>query len=47
MSDLKNKIFNRIRKSSIYLRYVDDILLLANDINKIHTKRHLSKKFSS
>ena len=36
MSDLENKIFNSIRKPSIYLRYVDDILILANDINKIN-----------
>ena len=36
MSNLKNKIFNFIRKHSIYLRYVDDILILANDINKIN-----------
>ena len=35
MSDLENKIFNSIRKPSIYLRYVDDMLILANDINEI------------
>ena len=36
MSDLENKIFNNIRKPSIYLRYVHDILILANDINVIN-----------
>ena len=35
-TDLENKIFNSIRKPSIYLRYVDDILSLANDINEIN-----------
>lgn len=28
ISTLKNKIFSNLKKSSIYLRYVDDILLL-------------------
>ena len=36
MSDLGNKIFNSIWKPSIYLRYVDDILILANDTNEIN-----------
>ena len=36
MSDLKNKTFNSIRKHPVYLGYVDDILILANDINKIN-----------
>ena len=36
MSDLKDKIFNSIRKPPIYLRYVDDILILANNINEIN-----------
>ena len=35
MSDLENKILNSIRKPSIYLRYVDDILILANHIINI------------
>ena len=35
-SNLENKIFNSIRKPSIYLRYVDDILIPANDINEIN-----------
>ena len=35
MSDLENKIFNSIKKPSIYLRYID-ILILANDINEIN-----------
>ena len=34
MSDLNNKIFNSIRKPSIYLRYVGDILV--NGINEIN-----------
>ena len=36
MSDLENKIFKSIGKPSIYLRYVDEILILANDINEIN-----------
>ena len=36
MSDLENRIFNSIKKPSIYLRYVDDILILTNNINKIN-----------
>ena len=36
MSDLKNKIFTYIRKPPIYLRYVDDTLIRANDINEIN-----------
>ena len=35
MSDLKNKIFNSIKKPPIYQRYVDDILILVNNINEI------------
>ena len=36
MIDLENEIFNSIRKPPIYLRYIDDILILANDINEIN-----------
>ena len=36
MYDLENKIFNSIRKPSIYLRWVDDILILAKDTNKTY-----------
>ena len=36
MSNLENKISNSIYKPSIYLRYVDDILILANDTNEIN-----------
>ena len=36
MSDLENKIFNSIKKPPIYLRYVDDVLILANNINEIN-----------
>ena len=43
MADLENKIFNSIKKPSIYLRYVDDILILANDINVINIQRLLLK----
>ena len=37
MSDLENRIFNTIKKPPIYLRYVDDILIFAIDINKTNT----------
>ena len=36
MSDLENKIFVSIKKPPIYQRYVDDILILANNINEIN-----------
>ena len=36
MSDLENRIFNSIKKPPIYLRYVDDILILTNNINEIN-----------
>ena len=36
MSDLENEIFNSIKNPSIYLRYLDDILILVNDINEIN-----------
>ena len=36
MSDFENKIFKKIKEPSIYLRYVDDILILFNDITKIN-----------
>ena len=35
-SNLKNRIFNRIKNPPISLRYVDDILILANNINEIN-----------
>ncbi len=42
---LENKIFNSIKKPPIYLRYVDDILILTNNINEINNssafKKHL------
>ena len=37
MSALENKVFNTINKPNIYLRYADDILLLANSTDKINT----------
>ena len=36
MSNLENRIFNSIKNPPIYLRYVDDILIFANNINKIN-----------
>ena len=36
MSDLENRIFNSIKNPPIYLRYVDDILILTNNINEIN-----------
>ena len=35
------------RINKIYLRYVDDILILANDINKINILQDPTKKFNS
>ena len=36
LSDLENRIFNSIKIPSIYLRYVDDVLILANGTNEIN-----------
>ena len=37
MSNLKNEVFDSIKKkTTIYLRYIDDILILANNINEIY-----------
>ena len=44
VSDHENKIFNNIKKPPIYLRYVDDILILANDINEINILRDTLQK---
>ena len=46
MPDLKNKIFNSIKKPLIYLRYVDDILILANDTNEINILQDTSPQNS-
>ena len=35
MSNFENEISNSIRKPSIYLKYVDDILILVSNINEI------------
>ena len=44
MSDIEKRIYNSIRKPSIYLIYVDDILIFANDINVV-TIQDTFKKF--
>ena len=36
MSDFENKIFNKIKNHSIYVRYINDILILTNDTNEIN-----------
>ena len=46
MSDLENTIFNSIRKPLIWLRYVSDILILANDINEINILQDTFQKNS-
>ena len=43
-SDLKNKIFDKIKKPSIYLRYVDDILILTYDTNEINILQDIFHK---
>ena len=47
MSDLENRIFNRIKKSPIYQRIIDDILILANNSNEINILQNNFQKFSS
>ena len=46
ITDFENKIYNSRSKSSIYLRYVDDILILTNDINEINILRDTFQKNS-
>ena len=46
MSDLENRIFNTLKKTPIYLRYVDDILILANYINEINILQDTFQKNS-
>ena len=42
-SHLENKIFHTIRKPPIYLRYINDILSLANDNNEINIQDTFQK----
>ena len=46
MSDLENKIFENIKKPSIYQRYFDNILILANDINELNIQPDTFQKNS-
>ena len=46
MSDLENRIFNSIKNTPIYLRYVDDILILTSDINEINILQDTFQKNS-
>ena len=46
MSDRENKIFNSIKKPPLYLRYVDDILILANNIKEINILQDTFQKYS-
>ena len=48
ISNLENRILNSFKKPPIYLRYVDDILILADNINEINILQDtFQKKFSS
>ena len=40
---LENRIFNSIKNPPIYLRYVDDILILTNNINEINNSSAFKK----
>ena len=44
MSDVENKILNKIKKPSIFFRYVDDIIILANDINEVNMLKDIFQK---
>ena len=46
ISDLENRIFNIIKIPPIYLRYVDDILILTNNINEINIQQDTFQKNS-
>ena len=41
-----NRIFHSIKKPPMYLRYVDDILILANNINEINILQDTFQKNS-
>ena len=47
MSDFEHKVFDKIKKLSIYLRSVDDILILDNDINEIYIVQDIFQKIQS
>ena len=46
MSDLENRSFNSIQKPPIYLRYIDNILIVANNINEINILQDTFQKYS-
>ena len=46
MSDLEKKIFNNIKKPSIYLRYVDNIPILTNYTTEINILQDTYQKNS-
>ena len=46
ISNLENKIFNSIKKPPIYPGYVDDILILANNINELNILQDTLRKKS-
>ena len=46
MSDLENRIFNRTRKFPLYVSYVDDLLILNEDINEMNILQDTIKKHS-
>ena len=46
LSELENKIFNKIKKPSIYLRYVDNIIILTNVIKEINMLQDIFQKDS-
>ena len=46
ISDLENRIFNSIKKPPTYLKYVDDIFILTNNINEINILQDTFQKNS-
>ena len=44
MSALENKISNCIKKPSIYLKYVDDMLIFTNDTSEISMQQDTFQK---
>ena len=46
MFKIESKIFNKIKKPSIYLTYVDNILILTNDIKEINMLHDIIQKNS-
>ena len=46
MGDLEDRLFKIIKKPKMYCRYIDDIFILADNINEIHCLKETFENFS-